>query len=234
MRAVRGVSVAALFLGLMATEAWAQAPASVQTFYLSGQPADLGEVLAVLRNSLDTDAKVNAVGSQNAIVVRGSAEQLAAAQKLITELNRPRKNFRLTYTITEVEDGKRIGVQHSSIILVSGQKTTLKNGSKVPVETGSHNVASASQAQMTYLDVGLNIDATVEESPEGVRLQTKVKRSGVAEEKSMVGPRDPVIRQAVVWGASLLTPGKSLTLGSFDFPGTMRRMDVEVMAEAVK
>mgnify|MGYP000476360394 CR=1 FL=1 len=42
-----------------------------------------------------------------------------------------------TYTITELDGGKRVGVQHFALALVPGGRTTLKNGSKVPVATGS-------------------------------------------------------------------------------------------------
>jgi len=120
------------------------------------------------------------------------------------------------------------------VVVVSGQKTTVKNGSKVPVETGYSGAPNASQVQMTYIDVGLNIDATLDEATDGVRLRSRIEQSSVAEEKSGVGAQDPVIRQEVLEGASILTQGKTLMLGSLDVPASTRHMDVQVMMELVK
>ena len=134
-----------------------------------------------------------------------------------------------------MDGGKRVGTQHFAMVVVSGQRTTLKQGSKVPVVTGSYNPGtSTAQTQMTYLDVGMNFDATLDESATGVRLRTKVEQSSIAEEKSGVGAQDPIVRQAVMEGTSFLTLGKPLVLGSLDILGSTRRLDIEVVLEAVK
>jgi hypothetical protein len=105
----------------------------------------------------------------------------------------------------------------------------------VPVVTGTYNPGSSSaQSQMTYLDVGMNFSASVEEFTDGVRLSTKVEQSSIAEEKSGVGEQDPIVRQTVLEGSSILAPGKPLTLGSLDIPGSTRRLEVEVVLEAVR
>ena len=51
--------------------------------------------------------------SESAIVVRGTQEQLTQAQKVISELDRPKKAYRLTYTITESDGAKRVGTNTS-------------------------------------------------------------------------------------------------------------------------
>ena len=235
-----------LALGLSGSSAWAQTSPStavkqgsesVRTFYLHnvGQQADANEVITALRNSLDPTVKMTGVPSQNAIVIRGTPDQLEVAQKLLNELDLPKKNYRLTYTINEMDGGKRVGSQHFTMALVPGQRTTLKQGSKVPVVTGTYNPGSSSaQSQMTYLDVGMNFSASVEEFTDGVRLSTKVEQSSIAEEKSGVGEQDPIVRQTVLEGSSILAPGKPLTLGSLDIPGSTRRLEVEVVLEAVR
>jgi hypothetical protein len=145
------------------------------------------------------------------------------------------RSYRLTYTITETDNGKPVGTQHFSMIVISGGRTTLKQGSKIPVATGSFvNANSGTQTQMTYLDIGMNFDASIDESPSGVRLRTKVEQLGVAEEKSGVGLQDPIIRQTSLEGTSILTSGKPLILGSLDIPGSTRHLDVEVVMELLK
>jgi type II secretory pathway component GspD/PulD (secretin) len=210
---------------------------SVQTFYLTNvsQPNDGNEIVVAVRNLLPPQAKVFFVPNQNALVVSTTPDQLVLAQRLLKDLDRPKKTYRLTYTITESDGSKRIGVQHYALIVVSGQRTVLKQGSKVPIATGSYSAtgASGAQTQFTYLDVGMNFDATLEEFVNGVRLRTKVEQLSIAEEKSGVGLQDPVIRQTALEGTSFLALGKPLVLGSLDIPGSTRHMDVEVVMEQV-
>jgi type II secretory pathway component GspD/PulD (secretin) len=133
-----------------------------------------------------------------------------------------------------MDEGKRIGVQHYSMVVVTGQRTTLKQGSKVPIVTGSYSAGSSPvQTQMTYIDIGLNFDATLDEFANGVRLRSKVEQSSIGEEKSGVVEQDPIVRQTVLEGTSFLTPGKPLVLGSLDITGSTRHLEVEVVMEQV-
>jgi type II secretory pathway component GspD/PulD (secretin) len=210
---------------------------SVQTFYLTNvyQTSDATELTTALRNLLDKNDKIYLVPSQNAILVQGPPDQLVLARKLLDDLDRPKKTYRLTYTITETDGGKRIGNQHFGMVVVAGQRTVLKQGSKIPLLTGPYNnTSSQAEPQVTYIDVGLNFDATLDEFANGVRLRTKIDQSSVAEEKSGVGPQDPVVRQTSLEGTSFLTPGKPLVLGSLDVPGSTRHQEVEVVMEAVR
>ena len=95
--------------------------------------------MTALRNTLTPDAKIYLVANQNAILIRATAGDLAVAQKILNEIDRPKKNYRLTYTVTEMDGGKQIGIQHYAMIMTSGQETTLKLGNKVPIVTGSYS-----------------------------------------------------------------------------------------------
>ena len=143
------------------------------------------------------------------------------------------KTYRLTYTLTETDGGKHVGTQHIAMIVVSGRKTVLKQGNRVPLVTGSVSTSGGAQTQVQYLDIGLNIDASIEESADGVKLNTQVEQSSIAEEKSGLGTQDPIVRQAKLEGTSILTAGKPLILGSMDIPSTARRLDIEVVMERV-
>ena len=237
-----GILKVVLILGLIGTGAWAQAapavekPSSVETFYLANvnEIQGVNEVVVALRNVLDPEVKIYLLPSQNAIVMRATPDQLMLARKLLKDLDRPKRTYRLTYTIADMDAGKLVGKQHYAIIVVSGGRTTFKNGSKIPVVTGSYKPdTSTVQSQLTYLDVGLNIDASLDESVNGVRLRTKVERSSVAEEKSSVGADDPVIRQTVLESTSILIPGKQEMLGSLDVPGSTRHLELEAVVEIV-
>jgi type II secretory pathway component GspD/PulD (secretin) len=166
--------------------------------------------------------------------MRATPEELALAQKVINDLDRPKKAYRLTYTITDIDGGKRIGVQHFSTIVTEGQRSLVKQVSKVPVVTGSYNnTSSQTESQVTYLDVGLIFDSMLASYGGGASLRSKVERSSVAEERSGVGPQDPVVRSTSVEGTSFLTAGKPVVLGSLDIPGSARHLDVDVMIEPI-
>jgi type II secretory pathway component GspD/PulD (secretin) len=208
-----------------------------QTFYLTNVSAqnDANEVTVAVRNLLPPDVKIFLVPSQNALTVRGTPDELTLVQKIISDLDRPRKTYRLTFTTTETDGSKRIGVQHISIIVAAGQRTTLKQGSKVPIATGSYSATgnTGAQTQFTYIDVGMNFDVTLDEVANGARLRSKVEQLSIAEQTSGVGLQDPIIRQSTLEGTSFLTLGKPLVLGSIDIPGSTRHLDVEVVMEQV-
>jgi hypothetical protein len=240
MSRIFGMFVALLLSGSCA---WAQtAPAGdrsgleiTDTYYFAniGQQQEMNELITAIRNLVDPKVRLNLVPSQNAIVMRGTPDQLALAKKVLSDLDRPRKTYRLTYTVRDMDDNKQIGIQHFSLIVVSGARTTLKSGSKIPIVTGSTSETNGSKSEFTYVDVGLNIDASLDESASGVRLRTRIDRANVMEEKSISGVQTPVIRQTALEGTSILTQGKQAVLGSLDIPGSTRHLDIEVSLAVV-
>lgn len=209
-------------------------PEVYQTLYLTNltQQNDATELLTDLRNMLPK-SKLYYVPSQSAMSIRGSAEDIALAQKILSDLDKTKKIYRLTYTMTEKDGGKTMGIQHFSFIIASGSRTDFKQGSRVPVVTA--NLSSGSgNTEITYLDIGQEVDASLDGYLDGVRLRTKVVQSGIAEDKSAVGPQAPVIRQITYEGTSTLVQGKPLVLGSLDVPGSTRHQEIEVVSELVR
>jgi hypothetical protein len=208
-------------------------PEIYQTLYLTNltQQNDANELVNDLRNMLPR-IKLYYVPSQSAMSIRGSAEDIALAQRILSDLDKTKKIYRLTYTMTERDGAKTIGVEHFSIIVASGSKTDFKQGSRVPISVGGAN--SSSNPEVTYIDLGQEIEASLDGYLDGVRLRTKVVQSSIAEDKSLVGTQDPVIRQTTLEGTSTLVQGKPLVLGSLDVPGSTRHQEVEVVSELVR
>jgi len=218
----------------------AQTGGQTRTFYLNNsvQQSDANEVVTALRNFLNPCVHVFLVNNQSAIVIRATPEELTLAEKLLKDLDRPKKTYRLTYTVTDMDGDKRIGTQHFSMVVVSGQETRLKQGSRIPIATGSYDSGASAkpgpsgvQTQFTYLDIGMNFSATLDEFANGVRLRSNVDQSSAPEDKSIAGVQEPIIRQTELTGAAFLTPGKPLVLGSIDIPGSTRHLDIEVVME---
>jgi type II secretory pathway component GspD/PulD (secretin) len=196
------------------------------------QPNDANEILVAVRNMFDPALKVYYVADQNAIVIGAYPEELNKIEAFIHALDKPRRSYRLTFTIAESDGGKRLGVEHFSIIAVDGQHTTLKQGDKVPVATGSFSTENAaSQTQFTYLDVGMNFDVTVTNVAGGVYLTSKVEQSAVGPSNTIAGVQEPVVRQTVLQGASFVALSKPLMLGSIDVPASTRHFDIDVAVE---
>lgn len=210
-------------------------PITYQTMYLTNltQQSDANELVTDLRNMLP-NAKVYYVPSQSAFSIRATAEEIALAQKIVADLDKTKKIYRLTYTMTERDGGKTIGVQHFSIIVASGSRTEFKQGSRVPIlVAGTGSGSSTSNPELQYLDVGQEIEASLDSYLDGVRLRTKVVQSSIAEDKAGVGTQAPVIRQTTLEGTSTLVQDKPLVLGSLDVPGSTRHQEVEVLSELV-
>ena len=210
-------------------------PEIYQTLYLTNltQQNDANELVTDLRNMLPK-AKLYYVPSQSAISLRASAEDIALAQKILSDLDKTKKIYRLTYTMTERDGGKTIGAQHFSIIVASGSRTDFKQGSRVPVAVKADSSTGGSSSDIVYLDVGQEIEASLDGYLDGVRLRTKVVQSGVVEDKPGIGTQAPVIRQTTLEGTSTLVQGKPLVLGSLDVPGSTRHQEVEVVSELVR
>ena len=233
------IAAGAVLTMITATCAGAQEQASerksqetYQTLYLTNltDARDINDVVSDLRNMLPM-AKVYRVESANAVSIRATAEDFATAQKILADIDRPRKTYRLTYTVGDGEGAHT--AQHLVVVVSQGNKTTLKQGTRVPIVTGSYGKGEDQNTQVQYMDVGTNLDALLDGAGDGLRLRTKMEQTSVAEEKSNVGIQDPVIRQAVLEGESAIVIGKPVVLGSLDMPGG-KQMEVSVLAEVVK
>ena len=87
---------------------------AVQTFYLANawQQNDLNDVQTALRNVL-ANIKVYGLASQNALVVRGTPDELLMAQKLINDLDKARPEVVVDIAVLEVSKNweRTLGIQ---------------------------------------------------------------------------------------------------------------------------
>jgi general secretion pathway protein D len=100
---------------------------AVQTFYLSNawQQNDLTDVNTAIRN-LMPNVKAFGVPSQNAIVVRGTPDELMLVQKLINDLDKARPEVVVDIAVLEVSKNweKTLGIQWPSSVSVALQSST--------------------------------------------------------------------------------------------------------------
>jgi hypothetical protein len=226
------LAVASNSLAQTSAAAPAAAPRTVRTYRLTyaTSQAEQNEILTAIRNIATPNLRIFLLQTNNEIAAYGTAEDLAQVADLLPKLDLPHKQYRVTYTFTETDGGKRVGLQHYSMVVELGQRVMMKEGSRVPLVTSTTDKV----AQRTYLDVGLTFDSTLQEHGAGFQLKSRVEQTSIAEEKSGFGLEDPVIRQTYVEGTSVLPEGSAVSLGALDVLGSTRHLDVEVLVEPVR
>lgn len=204
-----------------------------RSFYLNSsintQYQAANDLTAALRNMLPPEAKVYLVSSENTVVVRAMPDDIALAQKLLNDLDHPKKTYRLIYTVTEMDGTKKISSQRFAMVLTDSQRTSLNQGSRVPLPTSTP--VNGVSTQYTYVDVGTNFEATLYSSGSGAKLDSKVTQSSSVAATSGDAVQAPIMRNLTLEGSSMLVPGKPVALGSMDVPGSTRHLDVEVVME---
>lgn len=103
---------------------------AVQTMYLSNvsQQSDLNDVQTTLRNVIP-NAKMFAVVSQNAIVVRGTPDEILLARSLIKSLDTPKPEVLVDIYVMEVDRDKltNIGISPPTSLAVTASSSATLN-----------------------------------------------------------------------------------------------------------
>ena len=138
---------------------------SVQTFYLTNasQQNDANEILTAIRNLLDPSVKIYLVPSQNAIVMRATADQLLLAQKLLADLDRARPEVVVDVAVLEVNRDKvrQLGITlPTSIGLTPTTSTSTSTSSTSSTSSSTGTPAVASTSSSLSLNDLANLNAT--------------------------------------------------------------------------
>jgi general secretion pathway protein D len=129
---------------------------AVQTFYLTNawQQNDLNDVMTALRNVL-TSIKVYGVASQNALVIRGTPDELQLAQKIINDLDKARPEVVVDIAIMEVSKNweRTLGLQWPTSAGVALQSTTSSSSTSSNCTTGSTDCTSSTTSTPTLYNL---------------------------------------------------------------------------------
>ena len=123
----------------------------LKTFYLSNlsQPTELQDVVNAIRAVLDVQ-RVQQLLSQNALVVRGTPDQIALAQKLVEDLDKPRPEVIVDIAVMQVskDRAKTLGLNPPTSATVTLQSninntvpsTNTTNGVSTPSVGGTNGI----------------------------------------------------------------------------------------------
>jgi len=127
---------------------------AVQTFYLSNawQQNDLTDVQTAIRNLLP-NAKVYAVASQNAIVMRATPDELMLAEKLINDLDKARPEVVVDIAVLEVSKNweKTLGIAWPSSVGVSLQPPSSSTSTTSTTSTSTSTAANTANLSLYNL-----------------------------------------------------------------------------------
>jgi general secretion pathway protein D len=134
---------------------------AVQTFYLtnSTQATDANEIFTALRQLLPTDTKIFLIPSQNAIVVRGTQDDLLLTEKMINDLDRAKAEVVVDVAILEVSRDKirNLGITLPQSFGITPQASPGSTSSTSSTSTSGTTTTSSSSFTLNTL---ANINAT--------------------------------------------------------------------------
>jgi len=164
-------------------------------------------------------------------VMRATGQD-APAPKRAADVSEPGHSYRLDFTLSELEDGKKMNSREYSMSLNAGDQNEIKIGTRVPVEV--------KQSEIQYLDVGTNIwsrlrdRADVQWLSNDVMLNIRSELSNFAIPDQQAQGMRPTIRQIRIDSSVIATPGKQMIVGSADDPNSKRQFQLEVLVTKVK
>ena len=149
--------------------------------------------------------------------------------------------YRLEYTITEMDGAKKLSSRSYTLQVEDHHKGTMRVGTRVPIPTGSFQsgvTGAGDSTQYTYMDVGVNLDATPTMiDATNLRLETSVDINSLVtpdSSTSATSRRPPATRQCRDQVTTVIPLDKPVTLTTQDDPSYNTSMQVQVTAHIVK
>jgi len=127
---------------------------AIQTFYLSNawQTNDVNDVVQTVRAVLGTNVKVQAIVNQNAIVVKGTPDELLLAQKLINDLDKARAEVVVDIAVLEVSKNweRTLGIAWPSSVGIALQPPNTSTTTTTTGTTGTTGSTSSGTSPSLY------------------------------------------------------------------------------------
>src|SRR6266849_2070402 len=139
----------------------------IKTFYLANlsQPTELQDVVNAMRTILEV-SRIQQLPSQGAIVVRGTPDQMALAQKLVDDLDKAKPEVIVEVAVMQVsrDKSRNLGISPPTSATVALQNninttTTTPTGTGTITTPGTTSTASGTANQINLNRLG-NLNAT--------------------------------------------------------------------------
>ena len=180
---------------------------AIQTFYLSNawQQNDLNDVQTALRNVLGANLKVYAVQSQNAIVVRGTPDELLLCQKLVNDLDKARAEVVVDIAVLEVSKNweRTLGIEWPSSIGIalnpptSSTSSSSTTSSTTGTTTSTNNLSLYNLAHLKATDFAVTIGSAtanllLTDSNTKILQNPRIRATDAQKATMKIGERIPI------------------------------------------
>lgn len=146
---------------------------------------------------------------------------------------KPIQPYRLDFSLSELDGGKKTNSRHYSMDLTAGSSNEINIGTRVPIVSGRVTPESAANAmvntQYQYVDIGTRIWAYLRENKDGGddwQLEVKSEVSDI--DKGARTDLGPIIRQMKFNGTTLLVTATPIVIATMDDPNSSRQFQLEV------
>jgi hypothetical protein len=149
-------------------------------------------------------------------------------------------SYRMDYTWSEFDDGKKINTRTYTVLVGSIHGFgSIRVDSKVPVVTGSTNEVPTQYHPTQYqmMDIGVNIDSRIiDETPNGLKVLTNLDSTSFSQNPDSGDNhnRPPLVHQIKLSSETIVTPTKRTVISTVDDPGSKRSFQLEVIATKEK
>ncbi len=181
---------------------------AVQTFYLSNawQQNDLNDVQTALRNVI-TGAKFFGVASQNAIVMRGTPDEILLAQKIINDLDKARSEVVVDIAVMEVNKNweRNLGISWPSSVGVGLQTTSSSSSSSSDTTTTTPTLYDLAHLQASNFAVTVGsatLHLLLSNSNTKVLQSPRIRATDDQKATMKIGSRIPVATGSYQTGAA--------------------------------
>lgn len=134
--------------------------------------------------------------------------------------------YRLDYTLSELDEGKKINTRQYSMNTRPADWSQMKIGTRVPVE--------AKQGEFEYLDVGMSIRCRLDDQSNVASLGNNVSLSVQTDLSNFAIPDQqgqsmrPAIRQMRIEASTVTPLNKPTVVGVVDDPNSKHQFQLEV------
>jgi general secretion pathway protein D len=185
---------------------------AVQTFYLTNawQQNDMNDVQTALRNVMP-NAKVYGVASQNAIVMRGTPDELLLAQKLIDDLDKARAEVVVDIAIMEVSKNfeRTLGIAWptSASVALQSTSTTSSTSSSTTTSTTTttptiYNLANLNSNNFAVTIGSATLNMLMTDSNTKILQSPRIRATDAQKASMKIGSRIPIATGSYQTGAS--------------------------------
>ncbi len=208
---------------------------AAKSLYLSNlsQPNELQDLVNTLR-TIGEISRVQQLPFERLVIVRGTPEQLAFAEKIADEIDNAKYRFggmgyRLDFKVSESEGNKKLRSRVYSLVTEAGDSARLDIGRRAAVQGQSDLSSENKRSADTFAGRGIECRVVAEnERTIDLHVDTAFSSSG----SNGTGSADPT--EFRLKNRATVALGEPTVLGVVDDPNSERTFQIEVTATRIK